>query len=311
MDNKPRTTPKDFFLHLGVIITLYATVAALLRLVFSVLNYAMPEQLESSYYMYDPYSAAVSISIAVLIIIFPLYILFSWLLNRDYAAYPEKRALGVRRWLTYITLFLAGIVIVVDLVTLLYSFLQGEEITGRFILKVLAVLLVAGAVFWYYIIEVIRDNGWTSRGRRSFAIGSAVAVLAVIVLGFLVLGSPAYQKNRRLDNRRVSDLNSIYYGINSYVAANRSLPNSLSQLENTYVFDVPEDPATNQPYEYRVLSSGSYELCATFATESDPRTNESIVSKEIQSFYSHGEGRQCFTLNVDVNTGGVPAAFKR
>jgi hypothetical protein len=71
----------------------------------------------------------------------------------------------VRRWLTYVTLFLAAGVLVGDLITLVYNVLAGE-LTLRFVLKVLIVGAIAGAIFWFYLRE---------RLGRELAIAAAVA----------------------------------------------------------------------------------------------------------------------------------------
>jgi hypothetical protein len=56
----------------------------------------------------------------------------------------------VRKWLTYITLYIATGIIIGDLITLLTYVLNGD-LTLRFVLKVLAVLLIAGSIFGYYL----------------------------------------------------------------------------------------------------------------------------------------------------------------
>ena len=64
---------------------------------------------------------------------------------------PEKLESGVRRWLTYIALLLASATVIGDLVTFLSYFLRGD-LTTRFVLKVVTVFVIAGGVFWYYLL---------------------------------------------------------------------------------------------------------------------------------------------------------------
>ena len=90
---------------------------------------------------------------ATLIIVFPVYILMTWYLNRAYQRTPELVNLRTRKWLVYLTIFLAAVIILGDLVTLIFNFLSGE-LTTRFVLKGLAVLLVMAAIFAYYLWEV-------------------------------------------------------------------------------------------------------------------------------------------------------------
>jgi hypothetical protein len=63
----------------------------------------------------------------------------------------------VRRWLTYLTLFVAAVVLIVDLITLVDNVLGGE-VTVRFVLKVLVAGLIAGTIFGYYLWDLRRDE---------------------------------------------------------------------------------------------------------------------------------------------------------
>ena len=96
-------------------------------------------------------------SIASLIVAFPVFLYTSWLIVRDLAADPNKRHSKVRRWLTYLTLFVAATVLIGDVITLVYNLLGGE-ITTRFLLKVLVVAFIAGTVFWYYLSDIRREE---------------------------------------------------------------------------------------------------------------------------------------------------------
>ena len=87
---------------------------------------------------------------------FPIYLLVQWFILGDLHAHPENCESGVRKWLTYIALFLAAGVVIGDLITFLAYFLRGE-LTVRFVLKVITVLVIAGGVFWYYLAS-LRQN---------------------------------------------------------------------------------------------------------------------------------------------------------
>lgn len=103
MENN-KTTPKDFFLHLGMIVALYVVVGNFINLAFKVINKAFPE-VDYAYFS----SSDISLPVATLIIIFPIFTLISWLIYKTYRQIPEKKNLWVRRWLTYVTLFFAGV----------------------------------------------------------------------------------------------------------------------------------------------------------------------------------------------------------
>ena len=142
-----KTSPKDIFLHLLAIITLYVSAGSLVTLLFQYINIFF-----HGYTLQSAYST-IRWTISTLVIVFPVYVLTSWFLNKGYTANPSKRNLRIRKWLIYFTLFVATVIIIGDLVTLIYNLLGGE-LTVRFLLKTLAVFLVSGSVFTYYFWDV-------------------------------------------------------------------------------------------------------------------------------------------------------------
>src|SRR3989344_4986874 len=150
MDNKPKVTPKDFFLWAGAMITLYVSVFAFISLIFSYLNYAMPDAL--SYYSGDPYSSGVSYEMASLIVLFPMFLVLMRLAHRDIERDPSRGEVWIRRWALYLALFVAGATIAGDLITLIMYFFNGD-VTTRFVLKVLVVLLAAGGGFLHFLAD--------------------------------------------------------------------------------------------------------------------------------------------------------------
>jgi len=96
-------------------------------------------------------------STASLVIAFPVFLLLSRQIAAAIARDPVKRLSPVRRWLTYLTLFLAATALIGDLTTLVYNALGGE-LTTRFVLKVATVGAIAGTIFGYYLRDVRQDD---------------------------------------------------------------------------------------------------------------------------------------------------------
>jgi hypothetical protein len=63
----------------------------------------------------------------------------------------------VRTWLGYLTLFLAAIALLGDLIWVVYVYLQGD-LGARVLLKALVVLVVAATIFLYFRRETGGDG---------------------------------------------------------------------------------------------------------------------------------------------------------
>jgi hypothetical protein len=96
-------------------------------------------------------------NISTLVISLPIFLYLARLTNRAVGIDPIKRMSPVRRWLTYLTLFVSACVLIGDVVNLVYSFLAGE-LTVRFLLKVVTVGAIAGTAFWYYLSDLRADE---------------------------------------------------------------------------------------------------------------------------------------------------------
>ncbi len=303
---QPRSHAKDVFLNLASMITLYSAAAALLNLLFTVINKAFPQVIQ--YYSYYS-TSSISFPVATLIIVFPLYILFMWLIERDLVGSLEGRGSGIRKWLIYITLFISGGLVVGDLVAVVYYFIDGQELTSGFLLKVLSILVVAGAVFWYYITDI--RNKLSSSLRKVSAIVAMIFVVLAIIVGFMVIGSPRTQRLAKYDQQRVVDLQSINQSIVYYYQMNASLPSTLNELSTSGNYSVvPVDPETSQPYEYTLIgqSAKAYELCATFNTSTvDKNGTPSRVGMEYLTAWNHPEGRFCFSQSIPLSGYMKPA----
>lgn len=128
-------------------------------------------------------------------------------------------------------------------------------------------------------------------GVRILVAGVIAAVAAAIIVAIIVLGSPMQQRQLRLDERRVRDLSTIANSISFYASTHETLPPDLSALgKQPGSRCAPVDPDTGTPYEYAVLGTESYRLCAVFAM---PSPDMALPYREGEG-WTHGSGRQCF-----------------
>lgn len=304
MKTLPRSTAKDVFLHLLSVGTLYVAIISLIALFFQYINVKLPDALD---FYYLGSLDIIRQSMASLLIVWPVYILVTWLIYKDLQEAPGKHEVGIRKWLLYLTLFVTSITMIVDLITLVNYFLNGE-ITTRFILKVLTVLIVAGGVFAYYLWDLRRDPSEKTNVSRNAAWGISVFILLSIALGFYFVGSPAQQRLIRLDEERISDLSMIQSEVTNYYIQTGELPISMEELKNGfYNFTAPTDPMTNENYSYTVKDELTYELCATFSADSieTPKRSFAYYSDN----WEHTAGNTCFEHKVSPSMVDEPRVF--
>ncbi|MCX6784993.1 MAG: DUF5671 domain-containing protein [Candidatus Komeilibacteria bacterium] len=314
-NNKLKSTPKDVFLHLFNILIFYLSIIGFIMLYVQYINVWWPDKLN---FYFTNIANIVRIATSIFVIGVPVYLLTSWMLSKDLKANPEKRELSLRKWLIYFTLFISAITIIVDLVIFVYNFLSGE-LTGRFFFKILVVLVVAAAVFGYYLWELKRKD-FKSKIPKLLATLMAVMVIASVVIGIFLIGTPVDQRNRRFDDTRVQALQNLQSQILNYWMQKQSLPEKLNQLEDSISgFVVPTDPDTKNGYEYKIITPLSFELCATFKTSGQdfPPTIkvESMTQPygSLQQNWDHQAQLTCFTRTIDpelykpiINNAGNP-----
>jgi len=298
--NPTKTTAKDFFLYLGIIIGLYVSTISFLTLIFQIIN--------KTFLLAGDYTGGIDSmvrsSIAALIIFFPAFIYLSWLINKDLKNSPEKKDLWIRKWLIFLTLFLAGLAVAIDLVMLVYSFLGAEDLTARFFLKVFAVFAVTLTIFRYYLYDLRREPMIYSKTIRTSVCIISVIVIAGIIGGIVIIGSPSSQRAKQMDERRVNDLMNIQSQIVYQQWQNKGdIPENLSVLNDPISnWVLPKDPETNQSYEYKKISKNSFELCASFKTKSDVVDQTKVPTypaNSINENWQHETGKVCFERTID------------
>lgn len=292
-----KVEPKDVFFHLLSMVTLYGSAVSFLTIVFQCLNIWLPDPLETFGWS-EVYHGPLRFAIASFFVLFPVYFFTAKKLKGTYETSPEKSELRIRKWLVYLTLFIAALVIIGDLVALINNFLSGE-LSPRFLLKVLAVLFVAGSIFGYYLLG-LKDSRKPSM--RLFTTGVPLVLIIFLIIGVITVGSPLKERDRQYDARRVNDLQYLQSQINEYFAKVGSLPTSLGNLEDPLrgVY-VPKDPETGADYGYEKDPSSpeSFSLCASFKLKSEEGLYQSYGASP-ETFFKHEAGEQCFKRTIDV-----------
>ncbi|MDD5710897.1 MAG: DUF5671 domain-containing protein [Candidatus Colwellbacteria bacterium] len=322
---EPRLSPKFFFASLFVLVWLITTVTSFLNVVFGVLNKKFPDVLNATYqYGYNSYElSAMRSALATLIVVLPVFLLTSYFWTKLLKGRMGRVDLVIKKWLLYLIVFLASITIVVDLITLVRYFVEGE-ITTRFLLKVGVTLAVALLIGLYYLHE-LKDTERRKTVRITCLTLAIVFALSAIVAAFIIIGSPAEQRVLRLDQRRIEDLQSIQSQVVSYWQSKEVLPATFDDLKDPLLnYSIPKDPEfeDGKVYEYRVLGDLSFELCATFAQPLPegwvenygggvfPTTVEKDTAVSYPYYpwpggtnesWQHEAGRACFERTIDTD----------
>lgn len=304
------------FILLGIVATALGT------LFFQVINLSFPDPLTfDTASSFSTATSAVHYSIAALLIGFPLYYFALRLWFQKFREDEGRTESKLSKWLTYLVLLVTAVTIVGDLITTVFTLLQGE-ITIRFLLKALTILFVAGAIFGFYYLER-RKIQYRAEVPRSifqwFGRSMAGVIGIAVVLGFWIGGSPTTERNRSLDLTRSNNLATLASCVEQYAGNLGALPESIDQLTHSnqygYCASVVQDPETKIPYEYRVVVArrtqgasqvGEYELCANFSLSTRERASspQGRFSGENQVWYEHDTGRVCTTVSAKLSLSG-------
>lgn len=152
---KPYLSAQEAFMYLLMFAMLNVAGFNLASLIFDLINIALPDPAMAAR---DQFARqAIRWSASAVIVAFPVFVYLSVRAARAVRLDPTKRASKVRRWVTYLTLFIAATALICDVISLVYNLLGGE-LTTRFVLKVLTVGVIAGAAFGYYLSDLRVDE---------------------------------------------------------------------------------------------------------------------------------------------------------
>ncbi len=301
---------RDAFFHLLTFVSLYTTVISTIILFFTYINRLFPDAALAQYPTDNTWMAStIRWSIAAIIVSYPLFLWITRILVKEMSTHTEKAVSGVRRWLTYFTLFVTAAALMGDIITLIFYFLEGE-LSIRFLLKVFIVLAVAGTVFLYYFLS-LKTQPKTARAsginKIFLSIGTAIVAVAVI-WGIVLAGSPGSERERKFDERRIEDLRTIQSEIGNIVYGVRAdmprpsepaapikpVPRTLQEVQEQAIYQKINlnDPETQVPYIYTIGSDTKYELCATF---------NAVRDQAYDIFWNHPAGYHCFEIDVTSN----------
>jgi hypothetical protein len=139
---------RDAFYYLLNFITLGAWTVALGQIFYRLIAYRIPDPASSQYY--GSLRDDIAWQVAIVVVAFPVFLYIHSLIARELRKRPDLYESAVRRWLTYLALVIAAIILLFDAAWVIEALIRGE-LTLRFILESLVLLVLGGGVFVYYL----------------------------------------------------------------------------------------------------------------------------------------------------------------
>lgn len=300
LQNEETNSALHFFLYLISFLLLSSVSIGIGTILYQIINKIFPET-EILYSYFDSFTQqSVKFGLASVVIATPAYFAISFLITKYLFEGKILENSKVRKWVTYIILFIASSVILGDLISLVYEWLGGDMVS-RFVLKFLVVLFIAGSVFGYYFWDMLKKNvqGVKYLGNKIAGFSALGAILIIFVSSFFIVDSPSLTRDKKIDSSITNDMRDYTYSISSYYRKNKSLPEKLSDLDSSsYLNNKNKDSNIT----YKKTGQYKYQLCANFKT-SNLKENKSEGSYDYGYGYTdekwkHDKGNKCFDQEI-------------
>jgi hypothetical protein len=137
---------------------------------------------------------------------------------------------------------------------------------------------------------------------RLLLVATGVVVAATIAAAIMVMGAPDTQRQLRLDERRVQELQRLSEAIDTHAYRHGALPQTLSEITGRPgAAYATTDPVTGVPYRYELDGPDDYRLCSEFDT--DTARAGSRARPYGGDTWAHPAGEHCFARKVDERAG--------
>jgi hypothetical protein len=296
MNNK--NNAKYAFYYLLSLVALVFTALSVGMVVFSIINKTIADAIINYSGSYD---SQLKFAISALFIAAPIFYVISRLINQGLRRGELDKDSGIRRWLTYFILLVSFLIILGVFIGVINNFLSGE-LTTRFILKALTVLIISGAVFSYYLYDVKRDAAAAKDKVVLIFTGvSVVLVLAAFIAAWFFVESPATARARLLDQALVSNIYSLESAVNNFYVKTQALPDNLTAVAASGVYldsRLLNDPDSQEPIAYHKLGDRTFEFCATFRLDSAMNGDRNYPVVYPGDNKNHRAGYQCLPGNL-------------
>lgn len=142
---------RDAFYYLLNFLTLGFWSVALGQIFYALIERGFPDPAQTGWS--PSLLDTIAWQVATVIVTFPIFALVHTLIAKTLQKRPEAYDSGVRKWLTYLALVFAALVVCLDAICFIEAFLRGQ-ITARFVLDSTVLLVIGGGIFSYYLATI-------------------------------------------------------------------------------------------------------------------------------------------------------------
>ncbi len=229
--------------------------------------------------------------ISAILISAPIFFLSVNLINNGLRKKEIEKDSSLRNWLTYFILFVSAVIILGSLIGIINSFLSGE-ITLKFILQMVTVVIISALVFSFYLYDIKRENILKSdKVIKIFFISTLSLVITIFISSWFFVESPKVARERKMDDQIVNNMYTLESHVNSYYENKGYLPEDLADLKS-----VTSYTEIIGSVEYNKLGDKEFEMCADFRTDS--YESQRPVMYPERSPRSYVKGWNCFKGNL-------------
>lgn len=292
---------KHAFWYLLSLFSLVSMAFATGGIVFQIINKLVADDVLSGSAAYI--DSAMKFSMSTLLIAAPIFYWMITLIHKSLSTGELEGESQIRKWLTYLVLFISSVTMIGWFIGLVNDFLNGE-LTLKFGLKFLTVLVITAAIFSFYFYDIRRKDivGSINKIVKIYFYASLLVVLAVFIASFFIIENPAETRRKKADNMITNNFDSIAMAVDQYYNDNgNKLPENLDKLLSSDVVYLREEnlrDVTDKRYDYKVVNKDTYQLCATFST-----SNKDLPKGEamyyVSSRWIHDAGYQCLSQKVN------------
>ena len=284
-------------------ISLYVASTSFLTFIFSVIDYAFPDNTTTNIFFSVPPYDLVQKTFPVFVVSLAIFIA-SILLLRNKNVFKDNTAysLGWRRFI-YTVFLIIGASYILTIIEEISNWLQGE-LFSRFILKLVAFGLAIFCVAIYYVREF--RGVWASDTRKHNIFVWSVCALSILTVfaSFAIVGTPSFHKSLALDMSRRSDVEGLKRAVEC--GCNQGVLPADSEVNNTDNQDtVSAAPSRyadylkdneNKPVTYKKLGNNQFQICAAFANDSSV-LNKYVEDGYIDEYYTGPNIKWSYTKN--------------